>query len=47
MFLKFGVMASKKKIKKTHMTKVPIFGASLWFMAQEVRGKTKLDLRPP
>lgn len=24
------------------MTKVPIFGASWWFMAQEVRGKTKL-----
>lgn len=24
------------------MTKVPIFGASWWFMTQEVRGKTKL-----
>ena len=24
------------------MTKAPIIGASWWFMAQEVRGKTKL-----
>lgn len=29
------------------MAKAPIFGASWWFMAQEVRGKTKLTSALP